>query len=88
MSRPVTVPGAHHVRCVTVSGSHSGGHPPILAWIEGGVEALSHRLAGEIREALEKLGLREAEWPHETHPRDFDPKRDDDRWDGKKWDVT
>ena len=72
---PVTVPGAAYYRHVTVPGSHSGCSAPIIAFLPGGIENLTHRLAEEIREQLRKLGLQEGA----ANPT---------RGDGKRWDVT
>jgi hypothetical protein len=47
------------MRCVTVPGSHSGSSEPIVAFLPGGIENLSHMLASLIREQLKELGHHE-----------------------------
>ena len=47
------------MRCVTVPGAGSGSSLPILVYLEGGLESLSHRLANIIREQLELVGHQE-----------------------------
>ena len=69
------------MRCVTVPGAGSGASLPILVYLEGGLESLSHRLANIIREQLELLGHEERE-----------PKRDgmapSVAGSAKSWDVV
>jgi hypothetical protein len=66
------------MRCVTVPGAGSGSSPPILVYLEGGLESLSHRLANIIREQLELIG---------HHERKVDGMAPSVSGAAKSWDV-
>ena len=59
-------------RCVTVPGAGSGCSEPIVVFLEGGFESLSHRLANIIREQLALLGPYERPVHGIQNPKAFD----------------
>ena len=69
------------MRHVTVPGAYSGCYEPVLVYLEGGLESLSHRLANIIREQLELLG-------HEEREHNRDGMAPSVAGSAKSWDVV